>query len=606
MSNPFQSTKPSGIVATKVSIVDAKDHELNITPYPHQVAMKEELVKAVKKGKRRNVVYLSTGAGKTAVGAMLISNAIKAGKKVLFTAPYLTLIDQTVEKMQEYGIPMQEIGVIQGNHPRTNPDALLQVASVQTLIRRDLSLMLTFDLIIVDECHLNFNKFYEALPEKTLVMGLTATPFSPALRNNFDNLVKTISMYDLMQEGKLSGIRVISKGAADVSGISKISNYLGRDFNQRQLSERMQELPASYVEGYKARELRTHTLVFAVDVEHAHQVQAKFTEGGVEAEVITGDTPLNIRAGIFARYQRGITEVIVSVNTISAGFDSAVNLIISLRPTMSVTLYLQQTGRGLRTAEGKVFLELWDYSGNTARFGLPQSITIDHLPESEDEVPLGKIHECPECGYLSPVHFYVTKCPVCGYSEEDPEVLRANREKEYQDRRLRYKLAELLENEKKRVWRGSVGVGGNYNIYNTESSLLHQVTSDVFTDDDGFSEFQYKKLIMSPDHTKILYRCRQEKKQHYYDMLQSYYKHMTNNEGKDWSYNWIAAKYKECFDEYPDNEVIRNTEVETLYPVYFIDFLTGSTKNWLQKSNETNTQDLDLEGLLEELKNQSP
>ena len=95
------------------------------------------------------------------------------GKRVLFTVPMKNLIDQTVDAFESEGI--FDIGVIQGNHARTNPIAKIQVATVQTLARRKVC---EFDLEIVDECHGRFaviEQFMQTWTD-TFWIGLSATP----------------------------------------------------------------------------------------------------------------------------------------------------------------------------------------------------------------------------------------------------------------------------------------------------------------------------------------------------------------------------------------------------------------------------------------------
>ena len=90
-----------------------------------------------------------TGGGKTVVGGEIINRALAKGKRVIFVVPAIDLIDQTVSSFFNAGI--DDVGVIQGNHPQWRPDAPVQVASEQTLARR--KIIPQADLVMIDEAH---------------------------------------------------------------------------------------------------------------------------------------------------------------------------------------------------------------------------------------------------------------------------------------------------------------------------------------------------------------------------------------------------------------------------------------------------------------------
>ena len=126
--------------------------EINPRPLrPYQDLCIEELRAGLKAGHRRQVLKLPTGAGKTRVAAELINRALIRGERSIFVVPRLSLIEQTVAAFEREGIG--HIGVIQGQNFRTDSTAPVQVASAQTLVRREIP---EAGLVIVDECHLRF------------------------------------------------------------------------------------------------------------------------------------------------------------------------------------------------------------------------------------------------------------------------------------------------------------------------------------------------------------------------------------------------------------------------------------------------------------------
>ena len=119
------------------------------------------------------MVQAATGAGKTLLSAMIFSGSIEKGKRPIFCVPDLSLIDQTVRSFERVGI--HDIGVIQGRHERTDYQAQVQVASIQTLLRRAIP---EVDLLVWDEAHVQHQGMYKLLdgPEwkDKIVIGLRA------------------------------------------------------------------------------------------------------------------------------------------------------------------------------------------------------------------------------------------------------------------------------------------------------------------------------------------------------------------------------------------------------------------------------------------------
>ena len=106
---------------------------------------------SLRTGHRRPILQLPTGAGKTRVAAEVINGALAKERRAIFVIPRQVLIEQTVAAFEREGI--WNIGVIQGQNFRTNPNAPVQIAMAQTLARREIP---PADIVIVDECHLQY------------------------------------------------------------------------------------------------------------------------------------------------------------------------------------------------------------------------------------------------------------------------------------------------------------------------------------------------------------------------------------------------------------------------------------------------------------------
>lgn len=156
---------------------------------PGQVALLEQIDAVIASGCRRLIAQAPTGFGKTIVAAHRLKLLQDAGRRGIFTVPALSLVDQTVEKLFAEGVT--DVGVIQGSHRRTNPARLIQVATPQSLQRREIP---DADEILLDEAHIWFSKLYPKLLSDPRfadvpIIGLTATPWSRGLGKHFDRLI---------------------------------------------------------------------------------------------------------------------------------------------------------------------------------------------------------------------------------------------------------------------------------------------------------------------------------------------------------------------------------------------------------------------------------
>lgn len=387
---------------------------------PHQERAIERLRASLASGKRRPVLQAPTGAGKTLTSAKIVSMALEKGKRVIFTCPAISLIDQTVEKFQREGI--EDIGVIQADHWMTNSAAQVQVASVQTLARRTIP---QADLVIVDESHNQHKNVLKwmAHPDWKSVpfIGLSATPWARGMGKHWDDLIVVSTTPELTAQGYLVPIVGYAPSKPDLSGVS---SYAG-DFNKKELGEAVagRKLVADIVESWLKRGEDRPTICFAVDRNHARAIQQDFNESGIPCDYIDAHTDIPERDTIGKRLASGEAKIVVSVGCLIVGLDwTFVSCIIHARPTRSQMLWVQSVGRGLRTHEGKKDCVLLDHADNYNRLGIPELIHYDHLDEgvehgskSAKRIDQKKTSskECKECGAVRPAG--VTKCPQCGY-----------------------------------------------------------------------------------------------------------------------------------------------------------------------------------------------
>ena len=280
------------------------------------------------------------------------TDSTKNGLRVLFVAPYTTLVEQTAQRFMEYGLPQPSI--IWQKHPWHDPSNQIQIASADTLIRRD---MPEVDVMIIDECHIKRKKLLEVIKDSDFpVIGLSGTPFTNWIGNYYSNFVKVTTMREMIDSGFLSEYEIYAPTKPNLKGV-KTSNLaaFGVDYNESDIAEIMDgaDIVGDIVGNWMQHGEDEPTICFCVNVLHANHVTNEFKRNGVNAEVMTAETPIEERRLIVKRFEEGITKIICNVGVLCAGFDSDVRCIIYARPTKSEIRWLQCLGRGLRTAKGK-------------------------------------------------------------------------------------------------------------------------------------------------------------------------------------------------------------------------------------------------------------
>ncbi|WP_416777869.1 DEAD/DEAH box helicase [Xenorhabdus budapestensis] len=375
---------------------------------------------------RTFMVYSPTGSGKTGLAAFITDGYVSRNMRVMFCVPYTILVDQTAAKFTEYGLPAHEISYVWRDHPNYDPTRLIQIASTDTIIRREFPD--NIDLLIIDEAHLRRKRMLEIIRDGEMpVIGLSGTPFSPFLGHYYQKLIKPTTIKELIQRGDLSAYEFYAPTKPDLTGVkSTQSAEYGSDYKEDEIAEIMcgADLVGDIVSNWLANGNNQPTICFCVTVSHANFVTVEFNRAGINAEIITAQTPPEERQIIIHRFEQGATKVIVNVGTLIAGFDSDVRCIIYARPTKSEIRWTQCLGRGLRTAPGKEACLIFDHSGSVHRLGYPDDIEYDELPskndgmktrdsdrEREKREKLPK--ECPSCHYMKPAGVYI--CPKCDF-----------------------------------------------------------------------------------------------------------------------------------------------------------------------------------------------
>ena len=315
---------------------------------------------------------LPTGGGKTIIFGYIVRGVVDRGKRALILVHRRELIRQTIEKLRLFGV---ECGVIAAEWP-ADPSQPIQVASIQTLARRP-EVVPDADLIIVDESHHavagSWADVLDRYPD-TYVLGVTATPErldGKGLAERFDVLVCGPSIKELIDAGFLADMRVLTAPRRlDLSSIRKVAG----DYAVGALAELMSDgaIIGDAVEHYRDHADGRPAIAFCVTINHAELVAERFVAAGYRAASVDGTMPNSERDRIIGGLASGELQIVTSCALISEGLDIPdVGAAILLRPTYSLTLYLQQIGRALRPKpDGRPALVL-DHAGNALRHGHP-------------------------------------------------------------------------------------------------------------------------------------------------------------------------------------------------------------------------------------------
>jgi DNA repair protein RadD len=360
-------------------------------------------------GRNAPLYQLPTGGGKTVVFATITSAASAKGKHVLVVVHRRELLKQASAKLSWAGVPH---GLIAAGF-KPDPDQLVQVCSIRTVIRR-LGKVGEFDLIIFDKAHHcqaeTWKKLIAAKP-KAMLLGVTATPCRADGKGLgiedggcFDLLVIGPSIADLVKEGYLSPVHsFVPAQRIDLRGVrTQAGDYVANDLAK---AVDTAAITGDAVAQYTKRAAHKPAIAFCATIAHAEHVAEQFREAGYRSVCVHGGTPALERDRAIAGLGNGEVEVLTSCDLISEGLDvPALHCVILLRPTKSFGLHMQQIGRGMRVAPGKDALIVNDHVGNCIDHGLPTSPRQWSLKgvEKPDGPALQWRCPAPDCGCMLP------------------------------------------------------------------------------------------------------------------------------------------------------------------------------------------------------------
>ena len=389
---------------------------------PHQQKAVEMLRDSLRKGKKRPILAAPCSFGKTITAAYMLSEAVKKGKRGFFFCDRVKLVQQALEVFDAQGL---DVGVMQGQHQRTDYGASIQIASIQTVARRPN--IPQFDFAVVDECHVHYKSMQKIMDRYTAVpfIGLSATPYAKGLGLAYDQLIVPITPSELLDKGYLAPVEYFGGKAVDVSKVGgRALKTGGSDYDPLQLAEATEKdltLTGDIIKNWIKYAEGRQTIAFSPSIKHSRDMVAQFNEAGISAVHIDGYMDDEERQVIYRAHDRGEFLILSCSRLLNVGYDAPkVSCLIDCFPTRSLITYVQRAGRIMRTAEGKEKAIYLDHAGNVNRHGFAEYIVPDSLDmddkrfsersQAKKEKASNPIN-CPDC-YRQ---FYGMRC-VCGYT----------------------------------------------------------------------------------------------------------------------------------------------------------------------------------------------
>lgn len=421
--------------------------------YDYQQDLVDRSREAYQSGYRSPCIVLGCGGGKSVIIAEVIKQSTERGNRVLFLVHRKELRAQIQTTLERHGVNMNYV----------------ELGMVMTVVRR-LDRTQRPDLIIIDENHHVLAKSYKKILDhfKTHVLGFTATPIrlnGDGLGDVNDVLLEGPSVEWLINNNRLSPFTYYT---VDLTDHAKLKRNSTGDFSNKSMDDALGDtIYGDVIKTYKNIAQNKKAILYAHSVEYSKSFAEQFNKADIPSLHIDGTTPATEREQAINDFRYGRINVICNVDILGEGFDVPdCEVVIMVRPTESLSLFIQQSMRPMRYQPDKQAIII-DHVGNVYRHGLPdmhREWYLDKRPrakrESVDPYP---IHTCDKCLMTYPksnllVYMQgverISECPECGYKQALENIVEKQEIKEAEIKQLK---REELEKEyyKRKQWKSA-------------------------------------------------------------------------------------------------------------------------------------------------------
>jgi DNA repair protein RadD len=372
----------------------------SLRPYQQQAA--DTAVHMLRTQNNPFIVVMATGAGKSLVIADICR---QLNEPVLVLQPSKEILEQNYDKLRSYGI--EDVSIYSASLG-SKEISKFTYATIGSIYKKP-ELFQHFKYVIIDECHLvnpknlqgMYTTFLRAIGCRT-VCGLTATPYRLCQKffregsemyytahlkmiNRiypffFKNIVYKIETADLIRDGYLAEIEYFNYSKGDEMQDLEV-NSTGADFTTESLEKfwtdaRLHRL-ADVIQHIDKNCKRN--LIFCSSLRQANRTKEMLEMMGIRSLMVDGKTPMKERSAMVQLFKDGVFKHMINVGVFTTGFDVPVLDNITLaRPTMSLALYYQMVGRGVRIDPDDPFkkLKVWDLVGVTKKLGKVETIRL--------------------------------------------------------------------------------------------------------------------------------------------------------------------------------------------------------------------------------------
>lgn len=339
----------------------------------YQEEAREAVQQEWEEGRKRTLLVLPTGCGKTIVFSKIIEDRVRLGERVLVLAHRSELLEQASDKLKT----ATGLGTALEKAESTSIGSWFRVVvgSVQTMQREKRLSQFPpdyFDTIVIDEAHHAISDGYQRVLqhfENANVLGVTATPDRGDKQNLgkfFDSLAYEYSIVDAIKSGYLSKITAVTIPLTlDLSSVSQQAGDFKASEVGTALDPYLEQIADEMVKQCADRK----TVVFLPLVKTSKKFRDILNKKGFKAAEVNGES--EDRAEVLADFDEGKYNVLCNSMLLTEGWDCpSVDCVVVLRPTKVRALYSQMVGRGTRLAEGKDNLLILDFLWHTERHEL--------------------------------------------------------------------------------------------------------------------------------------------------------------------------------------------------------------------------------------------
>ena len=348
----------------------------------------EAISKAIDHINKSPVIVLPTGAGKSIVIKEIASNI---NDNILVLQPNKEILEQNYLKYRQHS---SDCAIFSAS---CNSKEINRVtyATIGSIVHKA-HLFDNFQTIIIDECHLvdaqdgMYCKIINTL--NTKIIGLTATPYRMHTTLKFGSTTKMITRtrpklfnfiaynvnpLELINNGFLSKLKYFNVKMLNTNELQQ--NLNKSEFTNQSINNMINNKKndiSLFLRDISSQ--HSSILVFSPSIDFSIRLANYLLYHNINCATIDSNLSKEEREAILTKFKQQKIKIVINVGVLTTGFDfPELDCIVMLRPTMSISLYYQMIGRGLRIADKKAFCTIYDLCQNVNRFGKIENFVID-------------------------------------------------------------------------------------------------------------------------------------------------------------------------------------------------------------------------------------